>query len=36
MNVLIIGAGAVGLCLAAKLSNVADVFAVTREVRLWS
>ncbi|MDK2928958.1 MAG: 2-dehydropantoate 2-reductase [Methanococcus sp.] len=31
MNVLIIGAGAVGLCLAAKLSNVADVFAVTRE-----
>ncbi|ABR55413.1 2-dehydropantoate 2-reductase [Methanococcus vannielii SB] len=31
MNVLIIGAGAVGLCLAAKLSRVCNVFAVTRE-----
>jgi len=31
MNVLIIGAGAVGLCLAAKLSKVADVYTITRE-----
>ena len=31
MRILILGAGAVGLCVAAKLSKYADVFAVSRE-----
>ena len=31
MNILILGAGAVGLGIAAKLSEVIDVTAITRE-----